>query len=81
MIKFDYSRDYAWAQWECAGLSLRIGRRAWVLFSDKYRDKDCRWPDWLHFRLVLAAPSRGDQGRRWAVWVFGRCIIDIRGGA
>jgi hypothetical protein len=77
-LHFEYvSPEYEWHQFEVAGLTLRIGSRAWCLGTLDYREKNPAWPRWLRFRLVLGG-LRSDGSRFWALYLFGRRIFNTQ---
>ena len=73
-----FGPDIMFAQCEHAGLSLRIGRRAWVLGHLDYRDKKCPWPRWLRFRVVIHGARRPSMSNlpHYALYLFGCRIVD-----
>jgi hypothetical protein len=76
---FEYiGPQYMSAQCECAGLSLRIGHRAWVLGTLDYREQNPTWPRWLRFRLCLHGPRNPSMSNRplYALYLFGCRIFD-----
>lgn len=66
------SPDYSFAQWEIAGLSLRVGNRAWTFGRLDYRDKPAPWPMWARIRVVLGHKPYEHETREWSVTIFGK---------
>jgi hypothetical protein len=76
---FEYiSPQYHSAQCEVAGLCLRIGKRAWVVGTLDYMEKNPTWPRWLRFRLCLHGPRHMSMSGRphYAIYLFGCRIVD-----
>lgn len=68
--------DVAWAQCEAAGISIRIGNRAWVFGRLDYRDHTCpRW--WPRFILTLGHKTYEHRSRLWRLRAFGRTIFNF----
>jgi hypothetical protein len=81
MRKFAFvytSPEYVQHQFEIAGLSLRIGNRAWTFGRLDYRDKNCPWPMRARVMLVLGHQPYPHLKRRWALFAFGRMLFDTR---
>jgi hypothetical protein len=72
------SPEYSFAQCEGAGLSIRLGSRAWVFGHLGYREKNCPWPKWLRFRVVLHGPRNASMSDlpHYALYLFGRRVFD-----
>lgn len=56
-IVFCYSNDNSWAQWEKAGMSLRLGRHLFSAFHENYRDLAPGWPKLVNFSLAFNRPE------------------------
>lgn len=70
---------YESAQCEIAGLSLRIGNRAFVFGHLDYRNKTCPWPMWARVMVVLRHQPYPNFPPRWRIFALGRSWLDIGG--
>ncbi len=73
------SPEYESAQCEIAGLSLRVGNRAFVFGRFDYREKTSPWPMWARVRIVLRHHPYPDFPPRWSLYALGRTWFDIGG--
>lgn len=73
------SPDYESAQCEIAGLSLRVGNRAFVFGRLDYRENSCPWPMWLRIKVVFRHQPYPHRSPRWSLYAFGRTWFDVGG--
>jgi hypothetical protein len=62
---FSYCGDSSWAQWEKAGVSIRLGRHLFAVHREDYRDRRPGWPKWIRFNLARREGNADDPTVLW----------------